>query len=128
MKKLLAILSIVLFANQASADVGDVYYCTADKVLGYDTKAKQVINYSNNMKFKFRWEKDKIVFDDDFIIRNYSMSYVSKVMDDMFSAIDRDQYFADFLTFKEPEFQFVTFMNNPAPMESKMLFASCSKF
>ena len=128
MKYIFLTLSLILGAKALSADVGDVYYCTAEKVMGYDPTATKVLNYSSNMKFKFRWEADRIVFDDDFIIGNYTMDYVSKVTDSMFSAINRKQYFSDFLRFTEPTFQFVTFMDNPAPIESKMLFASCSKF
>ena len=41
MKKLLAILSVVLFANQASADqlkfeIGDIFSCTSKKFVGLD--------------------------------------------------------------------------------------------
>ena len=86
MKYIFLTLSLILGAKALSADVGDVYYCTAEKVMGYDPTATKVLNYSSSIKFKFRWETDRIVFDNDFIIGNYTMDYVSKVTDDMYSA------------------------------------------
>ena len=36
MKHLILTISLILGATAVSADVGDVYYCTAEKVMGYD--------------------------------------------------------------------------------------------
>ena len=61
MKKLLAILSVVLFANQASADeikVGDVYYCNSTVTAGlgetFDLSKNQSIKSfePENLRFK----------------------------------------------------------------------------
>ena len=36
MKHLILTISLILGATAVSADVGDVYYCTTEKVMGYD--------------------------------------------------------------------------------------------
>ena len=57
MKRKLAILSVTLFANQVSADnikVGDVFYCTEDKVFLVTSAPNAYIREDKPTAFKFK--------------------------------------------------------------------------
>ena len=70
MKKLFAILSVVLFANQASADliradfisVGDVYVCRPDKVFQVTAAPKAEIEEYEILLFEFTVNEGNITF------------------------------------------------------------------
>ena len=52
MKHLILTISLIFGATAVSADVGDVDYCTAEKVMGYDPTATKVLNYSSSIMQK----------------------------------------------------------------------------
>ena len=84
MKNLLATLSVVLFANQGSADgirVGDVYYCNTENLFQATSGADAEIKKYKNGPLKFKVEESTITFgnngvlvDESFYIKQLSLN------------------------------------------------------
>ena len=64
MKKLLLLLLLSFLSTQSLAKVGDVYYCVMKNYSSMSNRGIEIYDINN---FKFKREKEKLIFDDRFI-------------------------------------------------------------
>ena len=111
--------------------VGDVYYCTVDTFVVFNTKTKKLTEYkyweNNGGKFKFKHEENGFKFDESFFIDNTFLEFCPS------GAYRKDAYHlgtgAQNLVFLPSNFTYTLVPYNVNELnQNYTIHATCSKF
>ena len=117
------LIAVIIFSKLTYADIGDTYNCNMHRHVQIDAMDNHKVYVQRNENFSFKYEENKIIFKNDFLISGgFEMYKILNGGKHYFYAVD-SQHPTMFVNFSEPDLK-LTYVSS---VGSYLILASCYK-